>query len=83
MGTPAKCLPSATGMAATFDPELMHEVGLKLLAQEAKLEELLRHKIPLIQPNSNSSNQKSSRRPLFISSTSKLALISPKILLTL
>jgi len=33
MGTPAKCLPSATGMAATFDTELMHEVGLKLLAQ--------------------------------------------------
>ncbi|TFY57890.1 hypothetical protein EVJ58_g6745 [Rhodofomes roseus] len=37
MGTPAKCLPSATGMAATFDTELMHQVGLKLLAQEAKL----------------------------------------------
>ncbi|EPS94698.1 hypothetical protein FOMPIDRAFT_80649 [Fomitopsis schrenkii] len=37
MGTPAKCLPSATGLAATFDPELIHEVGLKLLAQEAKL----------------------------------------------
>lgn len=37
MGTPAKCLPSATGMAATFDTELTHEVGLKLLAQEARL----------------------------------------------
>ncbi|KAI0956541.1 hypothetical protein AcW1_005197 [Taiwanofungus camphoratus] len=37
MGTPAKCLPSATALAATFDPALMREVGLKLLAQEAKL----------------------------------------------
>ena len=37
MSTPAKCLPSATAMGATFDPELIEEVGLKLLAEEAKL----------------------------------------------
>ncbi|THH33096.1 hypothetical protein EUX98_g1111 [Antrodiella citrinella] len=37
MGTPAKCLPSATALGATFDPELIHTVGLKLLAAEAKL----------------------------------------------
>ncbi|KAL6308522.1 beta-glucosidase [Sparassis latifolia] len=37
MGTPAKCLPSATALGATFDPDLLHDVGLKLLAQEAKL----------------------------------------------
>ncbi|KAJ6551199.1 glycoside hydrolase family 3 protein [Mycena capillaripes] len=37
MGTPAKCLPSATAMGATWDPKLIHEVGLKLLAPEAKL----------------------------------------------
>ncbi|KAJ7621338.1 beta-glucosidase [Roridomyces roridus] len=37
MGTPAKCLPSATAMGATWDPQLIHEVGLKLLAAEAKL----------------------------------------------
>ena len=37
MSTPAKCLPSATGMAATFDTELMERVGLELLAEEAKL----------------------------------------------
>ncbi|EMD34223.1 glycoside hydrolase family 3 protein [Gelatoporia subvermispora B] len=37
MGTPAKCLPSATAFAATFDPALVHDVGLHLIAQEAKL----------------------------------------------
>ncbi|KAK7052101.1 glycoside hydrolase family 3 protein [Favolaschia claudopus] len=37
MGTPAKCLPSATALGATFDPKLIYEVGLKLLAPEAKL----------------------------------------------
>ncbi|KAJ3996989.1 glycoside hydrolase family 3 protein [Lentinula boryana] len=37
MGTPAKCLPSATALGATFDPELIEYVGLKLLAGEAKL----------------------------------------------
>ncbi|KAK7679614.1 hypothetical protein QCA50_017325 [Cerrena zonata] len=37
MSTPAKCLPSATAMGATFDPLLIEEVGLKLLAEEAKL----------------------------------------------
>ncbi|KAJ7220655.1 beta-glucosidase [Mycena pura] len=37
MGTPAKCLPSATALGATWDPQLVHEVGLKLLAPEAKL----------------------------------------------
>lgn len=37
MSTPAKCLPSATGMAATFDTALMQRVGLELLAEEAKL----------------------------------------------
>ncbi|KAH9483439.1 putative beta-glucosidase I [Psilocybe cubensis] len=36
-GTPAKCLPSSTALGATFDPELIHEVGKKLLAEEAKL----------------------------------------------
>ncbi|KAJ7489184.1 beta-glucosidase [Mycena latifolia] len=37
MGTPAKCLPSATALGATWDPDLIHEIGLKLLAPEAKL----------------------------------------------
>ncbi|TEB28299.1 glycoside hydrolase [Coprinellus micaceus] len=37
MGTPAKCLPSATALGATFDPELVKTVGLKLIAEEAKL----------------------------------------------
>ncbi|KAH9920187.1 beta-glucosidase [Amylocystis lapponica] len=37
MGTPAKCLPSATALAATFDTDLIHKVGITLLAQEAKL----------------------------------------------
>ncbi|KAJ7779235.1 beta-glucosidase [Mycena metata] len=37
MGTPAKCLPAATALGATWDPKLIHEIGLKLLAPEAKL----------------------------------------------
>ncbi|KXN84309.1 putative beta-glucosidase I [Leucoagaricus sp. SymC.cos] len=37
MGTPAKALPSSTAMGATFDRELMEEVGLKLIARESKL----------------------------------------------
>ncbi|EIN07857.1 hypothetical protein PUNSTDRAFT_121061 [Punctularia strigosozonata HHB-11173 SS5] len=37
MGTPAKCLPSATALGATFDPELLEKVGEHLLAPEAKL----------------------------------------------
>ncbi|KAI0053793.1 glycoside hydrolase family 3 protein [Auriscalpium vulgare] len=37
MGTPAKCLPSATALGSTWDPSLLHEVGSKLLAAEAKL----------------------------------------------
>jgi beta-glucosidase len=37
MGTPAKCLPCATALGATWDPELVQEVGLELLAGEAKL----------------------------------------------
>ncbi|THH05144.1 hypothetical protein EW145_g5010 [Phellinidium pouzarii] len=37
MGTPAKCLPSATALGATWDTELMNDVGAKLLAPEAKL----------------------------------------------
>ncbi|KAJ3812083.1 beta-glucosidase [Lentinula aff. lateritia] len=37
MGTPAKCLPSATALGATFNPELIETVGLQLLAGEAKL----------------------------------------------
>nr|AAG59831.1 beta-glucosidase [Volvariella volvacea] len=37
MGTPAKCLPSSTALGATWDPEVVEEVGLKLLAPEAKL----------------------------------------------
>ncbi|KAJ7251130.1 beta-glucosidase [Mycena haematopus] len=37
MGTPAKCLPAATALGATWDPKLIYEVGLKLLAPEAKL----------------------------------------------
>ncbi|KIM49903.1 glycoside hydrolase family 3 protein [Hebeloma cylindrosporum] len=36
MGTPAKCLPSSTALGATWDTKLVREVGLKLLAQEAK-----------------------------------------------
>ncbi|KAJ3780878.1 glycoside hydrolase superfamily [Lentinula aff. detonsa] len=37
MGTPVKCLPSATALGATFDPKLIESVGLELLAREAKL----------------------------------------------
>ncbi|KAK7040389.1 hypothetical protein VNI00_009866 [Paramarasmius palmivorus] len=37
MGTPAKALPSSTALGATFDTTLIEEVGLKLLAREAKL----------------------------------------------
>ncbi|ETW84195.1 glycoside hydrolase family 3 protein [Heterobasidion irregulare TC 32-1] len=37
MGTPAKCLPSATALGATWDVRLIEQVGLKLLAREAKL----------------------------------------------
>ncbi|KAG6332919.1 hypothetical protein ID866_6172 [Astraeus odoratus] len=37
MSTPAKCLPCATALGATWDPELIEEVGLKLLANEAQL----------------------------------------------
>ncbi|KAI0693903.1 putative beta-glucosidase from glycoside hydrolase family GH3 [Cytidiella melzeri] len=34
--TPAQCLPCATSMASTFDPEMIHQVGA-LLADEAKV----------------------------------------------
>ncbi|KAF5369139.1 hypothetical protein D9757_011062 [Collybiopsis confluens] len=37
MGTPAKCLPSATALGATWNPKLIEVIGLKLLAGEAKL----------------------------------------------
>lgn len=37
MGTPAKCLPSATALGATWDTELIQQAGFKLLAGEAKL----------------------------------------------
>ncbi|KIJ58514.1 glycoside hydrolase family 3 protein [Hydnomerulius pinastri MD-312] len=37
MATPAKCLPCSTALGATWDPELIEEVGLKLIAGEAKL----------------------------------------------
>ncbi|KAL5511937.1 hypothetical protein ACEPAH_5156 [Sanghuangporus vaninii] len=37
MGTPAKCLPSSTALGATWDTELIREIGSKLLAPEAKL----------------------------------------------
>ncbi|KAG5651698.1 hypothetical protein H0H81_007757 [Sphagnurus paluster] len=37
MGTPAKCLPSSTALGATWDIQLVEQVGLKLLAPEAKL----------------------------------------------
>ncbi|KAJ8454080.1 hypothetical protein ONZ45_g19445 [Pleurotus djamor] len=37
MGTPAKCLPASTAIGSTWDTKLIEEVGLKLLAAEAKL----------------------------------------------
>jgi beta-glucosidase len=37
MSTPAKCLPSSTAMGATFDTELIEQIGRKLLAEEAKI----------------------------------------------
>ena len=37
MSTPAKCLPSATALGATWDTELIEKAGFKLLAAEAKL----------------------------------------------
>ncbi|KAF9043921.1 glycoside hydrolase family 3 protein [Panaeolus papilionaceus] len=37
MSTPAKCLPCSTALGATFDTELVKEIGLKLIAEEAKL----------------------------------------------
>ena len=37
MGTPAKCLPSATALGATFDPQLIEQVGRRILAEEAKI----------------------------------------------
>ncbi|KAG6833210.1 hypothetical protein H0H87_010273 [Tephrocybe sp. NHM501043] len=36
VSTPAQCLPCATALASTFDPELVHDVGV-FLAQEAKI----------------------------------------------
>ncbi|KAG6885755.1 hypothetical protein C0993_010267 [Termitomyces sp. T159_Od127] len=36
MSTPAKCLPSATALGATWDTKLVEEIGSKLLAPEAK-----------------------------------------------
>ncbi|KAF8061039.1 glycoside hydrolase family 3 protein [Lyophyllum atratum] len=35
VSTPAQCLPCATSLASTFDPELVHEVGV-FLGKEAK-----------------------------------------------
>ncbi|KAH0830132.1 glycoside hydrolase family 3 protein [Lanmaoa asiatica] len=37
MSTPAKCLPSATALGATWDTALIEQAGFKLLAGEAKL----------------------------------------------
>ena len=37
MGTPSKCLPCATALGSTFDPELIQTVGREILAEEAKL----------------------------------------------
>ncbi|GLB35269.1 putative glycosyl hydrolase 3 family protein [Lyophyllum shimeji] len=36
VSTPAQCLPCATSLASTFDPELVHEVGV-FLGKEAKI----------------------------------------------
>ncbi|KAK7458836.1 hypothetical protein VKT23_009846 [Stygiomarasmius scandens] len=36
MSTPAKCLPSATALGATFDTELIEKIGRDLLGPEAK-----------------------------------------------
>ncbi|KAH7102580.1 beta-glucosidase [Auriculariales sp. MPI-PUGE-AT-0066] len=36
MGTPAKCLPSATALGATWNPALIHAVGEKIIVPEAK-----------------------------------------------
>ncbi|KAF8892689.1 glycoside hydrolase family 3 protein [Infundibulicybe gibba] len=36
VSTPAQCLPCATALASTFDPDLIHQVGV-FLAQEAKI----------------------------------------------
>ncbi|EJT97240.1 beta-glucosidase [Dacryopinax primogenitus] len=37
LGTPAKCLPCATALAATWDPELIGDVAALILAPECKL----------------------------------------------
>jgi len=37
MGTPAKCLPSATALGATWDTELILQIGSQLMGAEAKL----------------------------------------------
>ncbi|EED79163.1 hypothetical beta-glucosidase from glycoside hydrolase family GH3 [Postia placenta Mad-698-R] len=36
VSTPAQCLPCATSMASTFDPDLIHQVGV-FLAEETKI----------------------------------------------
>lgn len=36
-GSQAKCIPCATALGATWDPELVHELGARILAPEAKL----------------------------------------------
>ncbi|EJD37897.1 glycoside hydrolase family 3 protein [Auricularia subglabra TFB-10046 SS5] len=36
-GSPAKCIPCATALGATWDPELVRELGARILAPEAKL----------------------------------------------
>ncbi|KZV82289.1 glycoside hydrolase family 3 protein [Exidia glandulosa HHB12029] len=37
MGTPAKSVPCATALAATWNPALIHDVGARILAVEARL----------------------------------------------